>query len=83
MGYAVYARFGTFIPPATVVRGLIAGGVGFSVAKAITRPGAVFTLLALVGGALAYALVLFALRECTGQDFATIKRLTQRKRAGE
>jgi stage V sporulation protein B len=83
MGYAVYTRFGTFIPPLTAVRGLIAGGAGFAVANAITRPGALFTLLALVGGACAYVLVLFVLRECTGQDLATIKRLTQRKRPGE
>jgi len=80
IGYTVHARFGAFIPATTVLRVLIAAVVAFCVSRALLGSSALRTLLALAGGAAAYASTLFILRELTRDDLAVVARLTQRKR---
>ena len=74
-GGTVYYRFRAFLPPASLVRGLLAGAVGFGVAHYVphqTRPMAV---VALAAGFVAFAAALFLLRELTGRDLRTARSI--------
>jgi stage V sporulation protein B len=79
-GGAVYARFETLLPPASVLRGGAAAVGGFAVASWVphqTRPMAV---VALIAGFATYLLVLFVLREITASDLSAAKQILGRKK---
>jgi O-antigen/teichoic acid export membrane protein len=81
MGGAVYARFGAFIAPATVVRALLAAAAAFAIAGAIHTDSKLLSLGALALGALGYGLVLVLLRELTRADLdAGLAVVLRRKR---
>jgi len=81
MGYAVYHRFGAFIPVLTVLRATLAGAVAFAVSRQLTDTSVIHTMIALTLGASIYALLLVLLRELTSQDLGSIRDLLRRKRA--
>jgi stage V sporulation protein B len=80
MGTAVYLRFRAFIPLATVARCLIAAAVGFSAARLVPASSKLLSLVALVTGALGYALALLVTRELGRNDLEAIQRVLRRRR---
>jgi stage V sporulation protein B len=81
MGGAVYARFGAFVAPLSVLRALLAAGVAFAVSGAIHTESKLLSLVALALGVVAYAVTLVLLRELTRTDLdAALGVLRRRKR---
>jgi len=82
MGYAVYARFGAFIPLATGLRACASGAVAFWAAHALMSGGSGFvrTVSSLSAGAVTYALALVLLGELTRTDYDAVTGLVRKKR---
>jgi stage V sporulation protein B len=81
VGTSLYRRFGAFIPPATALRAVIAGGVGFAVAHAVPSHTRLLAIAALVAGGLAYVAALFVLREIRAADIDEIRRVVSRPKS--
>ena len=75
IGLAVHRLFGTFVAPATALRTLLAGGVGYAAARLTPHDTALMALTALIVGGLAYLAALFALRELGREDVDTVLRV--------
>lgn len=80
MGYAVYARFGAFIAPLSLLRALVAAGVAYLAAHALASGGKLQTLLAAAVGFAAFAISLIALRELTRADLDSVLDMLRKKR---
>jgi stage V sporulation protein B len=72
--------FGAFIPPASLLRGLAAAGVGAGVAWAIPHTSRVMAVLALAAGFGAYGVALLVLRELLPSELAAIRRIVLRQK---
>ncbi|MFW6049784.1 MAG: lipopolysaccharide biosynthesis protein [Myxococcota bacterium] len=75
VGAMVHRTFGAFLPPASVVRSLIAAAAGWAGAHFVPHDTAPTALLALVVGFLAYGLALLAVREVRPRDLAAVRRV--------
>jgi stage V sporulation protein B len=75
---AVYFIFRAWLPVATLVRGLLAAGLGYGVAHAVPHGSAVTSLLALVLGGLAYLAALAITRELRRSDLDTLVGVVRR-----
>jgi stage V sporulation protein B len=80
IGYAVYARFKTFIAPLSVIRALLAALTAYLVAHALGQSGKLQTLLAGLLGAVSYVVVLLASRELTRTDLDAALSIARRRR---
>ncbi|MCA9604109.1 MAG: hypothetical protein KC619_00820, partial [Myxococcales bacterium] len=78
IGVLVYRAFGTFVPVLSVVRGLVAGAIGFGVARVIPHGSAVMAVVALGGGFLAYLTTLAITRELGKEELAALRRVLKR-----
>lgn len=81
VGTTVWRSFGAFLPIASTLRGLLAGTVGFGVARAIPHDTAIGALAALAGGFFAYAIALVVVREVGGAELRAFRTVLGRKRA--
>ncbi|MGE3632170.1 MAG: lipopolysaccharide biosynthesis protein [Sandaracinaceae bacterium] len=77
-GYSVYVMFGALIPMRSVVRGAIAGAVGFATAYFVPHTSVVGVLGAMIGGAIAYALTLAITGEVGKEELALVQRVLKR-----
>lgn len=75
---AVYRSLGATIPPASLLRGLVAAIVGFSTAYAIPCENRLLSFAALLVGGLSYVIALFVLREIRTSDIETVKRILRK-----
>jgi stage V sporulation protein B len=80
-GIFVYRRFRTFLPIASVLRGLFAGGCGAATAHFIPHDSIVGSFAALAGGFVVYLIALFVLREVSASDIASVRGMLARRRA--
>ncbi|MCB9593853.1 MAG: oligosaccharide flippase family protein [Sandaracinaceae bacterium] len=78
IGVMVYRAFGTFVPPLSGVRALVAGAAGFGVARVIPHESALSALGALIGGFVAYGVVLVVTRELGGTELGALRRVLRR-----
>jgi len=78
IGTIVYRTFGTFIPPWSLLRGVLAGGAGFGVARVLPHDGALVSLGALIAGFAAYGAVLVITGELGKTELAALKRVIRR-----
>ncbi|HEY8432714.1 MAG TPA: oligosaccharide flippase family protein [Sandaracinaceae bacterium] len=76
---AVYSRFRTLFPIASVVRGALAAAAAFGVARFAPQRSAAEAALALAAGALAYVVVLAATRELSGVEASRLRRFLARR----
>ena len=74
-GAAVFLRFRAFIPLPTVVRGLLAGAVGFVVAHHVPHETPLMAVAALAAGFGAFAAALVVFREVRGDDLRTARSI--------
>lgn len=80
VGLALRIGFGAFIPIATAIRTSIAGAAGFAAARFIPHESAIGALIALVGGTIAYLVLLIVTAEIGKKDLETVRTIVQRKR---
>lgn len=78
VGFAVRARFGTFIELRSLLRVAISALFAWIVAHAVPSHSVVLALLALVAGGIAFLVALVATRELGGDDWAVLKKLARR-----
>lgn len=78
VGITVWRSFGAFVPLASAIRGLLAGGVAFAVARFVPHGSALGALLALASGFAAYLVALLVLREIGGTELAALKAIARR-----
>lgn len=78
IGVIVYRRFGTFVPPLSVLRGAIAGVVAFACAHFIPQGSIAGAVAALAGGFFAYGAVLLVLREIGRDELEAVRRVLGR-----
>lgn len=76
----VYRAFGTFLPPLSALRSIVAGAAGFGVARVIPHASALSALGALIGGFAAYGLVLVITREIGPSELEALRRVLRRGR---
>jgi stage V sporulation protein B len=81
VGLIVWRGFGAFIPPITVLRGGIAGAVGFFVARFVPHGSAFGALIALAAGFFAFIIALAGVREIGGKELAALRTIVRRKRS--
>jgi len=74
-GAAVFVRFRALIPLPTVVRGMLAGAIGFAAAHHVPHETRLMAVAALAAGFFAFALALLALREVRGEDLRTARSI--------
>ena len=74
----VYRSFGAFIPLLTLARGLLAGCVGFGVARVVPHETRIMAVVALAAGFFAYGLALIAMREIGGRELGALKKILRR-----
>ncbi len=79
IGVLVYRAFGTFLPPLSALRGLVAGAVGFGVARVIPHDSAITAVGALAGGFFAYGAALALTGELGKDELAALRRVLRRK----
>ena len=82
VGLAVWRAFGAFIPPLTALRGLLAGGVGFAVARFVPHETGLTALGALAAGFFAYLAALVVVRELGRAELDQLKAIVQKRRGG-
>lgn len=80
VGYAVNARFGAFLAPASTLRILVAGAVGFVVARVVPSTTAAGALAALCAGGGAYLVALFRIRELGATEIALVRGIVSRRK---
>lgn len=74
--------FGAFIPPASVLRGLVAAAVGAGVAWGVPHTSRMMAIVALAAGFAAYGVALLVLREVLPSELSSIRGvLLRRKKA--
>ncbi len=78
IGAMVYRSFGTFIPVKSALRGALAGGVAFGVARLLPHDSALSSLLALIGGFAAYGLTLVVTGELGKAELEALRRVLRR-----
>ncbi|MAQ15592.1 MAG: hypothetical protein CMN30_12465 [Sandaracinus sp.] len=78
-GVAVFTRFRTFLPPASVIRGLLAGAAAFGVAHGVPHDTRLMALVALAAGFVTFVAALFLTRELRGEDLRTAKAVLSRR----
>ena len=75
---AVYKSFGAFIPPLTILRGVLAGIVGFGVARLVPHGTRIMAIVALAAGFFAYGIALLLLREIGRTELGALKKILRR-----
>jgi stage V sporulation protein B len=78
VGFAVYKRFGAFLPLVSSLRVLAAAGVAWAVARVLPSGTAPLALLALVGGGVSYVVALAMLREITETELKLVRKVLRR-----
>jgi stage V sporulation protein B len=78
VGFAVRARFGTFMQARSVLRVLTSALFAWIVAHALPNHGVALAVLALAAGGIAFLVALIATRELGADDWAVLKKLARR-----
>lgn len=79
-GAAVYVRFKTLLPPASVLRAALAAAAAFAVASFVPHGTRLMAIVALAAGFAAYLVVLFVLREVKASDLTAAKQILGRRK---
>ncbi|MFO0694515.1 MAG: polysaccharide biosynthesis C-terminal domain-containing protein [Polyangiales bacterium] len=77
-GFALYRRFGTFLPAASVARGLVAGLVAAIVAHFVPHGSRLLALVALAAGFFAFLATLVITGEVEPEERAKLVRIVKR-----
>ena len=78
MGTAVNKRFDAFIAPATAARVLTAAAAAFAAARYVPGSSKLSSVVALIAGAVAYVVALFAVRELGKKDLDAVLKIVKR-----
>ena len=78
VGVVVHRQFGAFLPPVSVLRGLVAAAAATAVAHYVPHASRVMALVALTAGGLTYLALLVATREVGRTELDLVRKIARR-----